>query len=69
VNVIWHEASGEDRQRHMIVRFCNEPQKGAVVGAIMEALQLIVAAIDDVIAMTRDDGARRSRHGASVGKT
>jgi len=62
MDVVRHDARRDDRKWSMVVRFGNEPEKRAVVGAIMESLQLIVTAIDDVVIVVGNDGARSTRH-------
>jgi len=57
MDVVRHDARTDDRQWSMVVRFGNEPEKCAVIGAIMESLQLIVATIDDVIIVVGNDRA------------
>ena len=62
MDVVRHDARTDDRKWSMVVRFGNEPEKCAVVGAIMESPQLIVTAIDDVVIVVGNDGARCTRH-------
>ena len=57
VHVIWHQTAANYRQRDVIVRLRDEPQEGGVVGAIVEQLVLVVAAIDEVVAVIRDNRA------------
>jgi hypothetical protein len=56
VNVVRHDARTNDRQRYALIRFGDQPQKCGVVGPIMKPLELIVAAVDDVVTVIRNDG-------------
>ena len=57
MQMIRHQAGGEHRDVELVKTFGEQPEKCHVVRTVMKKRHAIVAAIEDVVAVIRDDGA------------
>ena len=64
VKVVRHEADGEDRECHAILRFGHGCEKSCVVMVAVKYPRLLIATVDDVIALVCNDHSGRTRHEA-----
>ena len=66
MEVVRHQAGGEDRQFLVLLCLRHEREEGGVVGWLMEDLRAPVGAVEHVIAVVRDDRAGWAGHRSSV---
>ena len=66
VQMVWHQAGRQDGKGHPLARLGNQRNESVIVGGFVEDWGAIVAAVDEVIAITGDRGSRCAWHNGSV---
>ena len=66
VQMVRHEAEGQNRHREVLLRLDDERQKCSVVGRVVKNARVIVTSVDHVVAVSADDGTCRTGHTAKL---
>ena len=62
VEVVGHQAVGQDAHREAVAGLSDEADEGGVVGVLVEDLGFAVAAVQNVVAHVAESGSGRSGH-------
>jgi hypothetical protein len=66
VDVIGHHAGCQERERVSSLRLSDQSNEGVVIARVFEEPRAVIAATDDVIVATGDQGSGSSRHAPSM---
>jgi hypothetical protein len=62
VEMVGHQAGREDRQIFVFLRFVHQGDEGGIVSRLVEDFGTTIRAVEDVVTVVRDDGARGTWH-------